>query len=154
MVDEEGFWLGSCGRHKRRSGIDSIGFPELDETRLQSTYCHNASLCRLMRCKLRLSDQATCWEVGLRCGAGDEGLELELEAVEGRALSLLGRSRSEDLERSEALEESEKETLWPGDKRLPSDVFGLCQRVGLDMIALAAGVGIAGHQTRLRQIAQ
>ena len=50
----------------------------------------------------------------------------EFEAVEGRPLS---RFRSEDLERSEFLEESEKETLWPGVKKLPSAVFGLCQSV-------------------------
>lgn len=39
------------------------------------------------------------------------------EEEEGRPLSLL----------LEDLEESEKETLWPGASKLPSEVLGLCQ---------------------------
>jgi len=73
-----------------------------------------------MRWKFLLSDQSRC-DAGLRGGAGLEGRELE--ELDGRPLCLL----------SEDLEESENETLWPGDNRLPSDVLGLCQRC--DMIA-------------------
>ena len=59
-----------------------------------------------------------CCDCGLllfvRGAAGDAGRLLE--ALEGRPLS----------RRWEDLEESEKETLWPGESKLPSEVRGRC----------------------------
>ena len=80
----------------------------------------------------------TCWEEALVddevlcCGAaGEDGRELE--AVDGLPLSLL----------LEDLEESEKETLWFGESRLPSDVLGRCHKFRCDMVAaLAVGGGV------------
>ena len=104
-------------------------------------YCHSASLRRLMRWKTgflrrssksRLSVHTCCWEVPLLVDGlcaetarrvetlGDSGREsLESEGrLEARALWRL----------SELLEESEKETLWPGESKLPSEVEGRWNR--------------------------
>lgn len=70
----------------------------------RNAYCHNASLCRLIRCQLRVSDHARCADAGL----GED----ECDAVAEDGLSRLSESD---------LLESEKETLdciW-------SAVFGL-----------------------------
>ena len=75
--------------------------------------------------------ESICVEYGLRAGeawtAGDEGRLLE--ALEGRPLSLLFE---------DPLEESEKETLWPGEsmlpsRPLPSEVLGRCHIVWEDI---------------------
>lgn len=109
VIDEKGFRLCCCRRYE--SGSCSWSVVDGVSGARRSTYCHNASLCRLMRWKFRLSphicweealvdDDVLCCEAALRCGAVGEGGR-ELDAVEGLPLSLL----------LDDLEESEKETL-------------------------------------------
>ena len=105
---------------------------------MEQAYCHSASLCLLMRWRfaafgarsVRL--ESNCADCGLPGGGlstrGEDGRLLD--ELEGRPLSRL-------LE--EPLEESEKETLWPGDRKLPvcplpSDVFGRCHNICWDMV--------------------
>lgn len=48
MVDEERFGLGSCRGEESRSEADPVSEQVLDSL-MKSAYCHNASLCRLIR---------------------------------------------------------------------------------------------------------
>lgn len=91
VVYEKGLDLRRIWRYQGWSGHGQSRTGRMAE---QRAYCHNASLCRLIRCQLRVSDHVRWAEPGL----GED--ECDAEADEG--LSRLSESD---------LLESEKETL-------------------------------------------
>lgn len=85
----------------------------------ERTYCHNASLCRSIRCQLRVCNRSTTLDDCLAAGVvtGEDDLD-ELKGCEG------GREEARSLLDFMDFEVPENETLWP-ERPLWSASLGL-----------------------------